>query len=97
MPPCLGCPGPALRLPPSARHCLAPMGVERGAGGPSPLDFEIISKKRLFFQFRGVKNKFHHFYPPWKKFWEIHLLTPREKILPTPMLPPGKIYADAHK
>jgi len=46
------------------------MGVERGVagGGQGPtLDFEIISKKRLFFQFRGVKSKFHHIWPPWKK------------------------------
>ena len=35
-----------------------------GRGGLPPLDFESISKKRLFFQFRGVKNKFHHFWPP---------------------------------
>jgi len=41
------------------------MGIERGGQGASaPLDFEIICKKRLFFQFRGVKNKFHRFWPP---------------------------------
>jgi len=49
----------------------------RRKGGQDPLDFEIISKKRLFFQFRGVKNKFNHFWPPpWKKFWENRLLAP---------------------
>ena len=54
----------------------------------APLDFEIISKKRLFFQFRGVKNKFHRFWPPpGKTFWENPLLAPLEKILPTPMVP----------
>jgi len=37
------------------------MGV--GRGGKAPLGFEIISKK-MFFQFRGVKIKFHHFWPP---------------------------------
>ena len=62
------------------------MGVGRGGrGGLAPLDFEIISKKRLFFQFRGVKNKFHHFWPLWKKVWENSLL-----------LPPGKNPSDAH-
>ena len=35
------------------------MGVGRGAG---VLDFEIISKKGLFFRFRGVKNKLQHFF-----------------------------------
>jgi len=49
------------------------------------LDFEIIGKKRLFFQFRGVKNKFHHFPPPWKKIWENPLLAA-----------PGKNPSDAH-
>jgi len=54
---------------------LSCMGIGRGTGGAlAPLDFEIISKKRLFFQFRGVQNKFHRFCPPL------------EKILPTPML-----------
>jgi len=56
------------------------MGDDRSAtkhgrwkGGEQALDFEIISKKRLFVRFRGVKNKFHHFCPP------------PGKILPTPM------------
>jgi len=62
------------------------MGVRNGGqGGLAPLNFEIISKKRLFFQFRGVKNKFHHFWPPWKKFGENLLLPPLEKILLAPM------------
>ena len=48
------------------------------------LDFEIISKKRLFFQFLGVKNKFHRFWPPL------------EKILgKSPTGPPGKNPSDA--
>ena len=52
------------------------MGVGRGGLWP-PLDFEIISKKRLFFQFRGVKTKFHRFMvSPWKKFWENPVLAP---------------------
>ena len=58
---------------------------ERGAGRALPsLDFEIISKTRLFFQFRGVKTKFHHFC--------------LEKMLgksPTAP-PPGKNPSDAH-
>jgi len=43
------------------------MGVGRGGGrgGQAPLDFENFSKKRLFFQFRGVKIKFH--FPPLEK------------------------------
>jgi len=63
------------------------MGVGReGRGELCPLDFEIIGKKRLFFQFRGIKNKFHHFWPsPGKIFGKI------------PYCPsPGKIPSDAH-
>jgi len=33
-----------------------------------PPDFEIFSKKRLFSYFQVGKNKFHHFWPPWKNF-----------------------------
>jgi len=63
------------------------MSIERGAGGAkSPLDFEIISKKTLVFQFRGVKTKFHHFCPPpGKDFGKTPTGPPLEKILPTPM------------
>jgi len=43
-------------------------------GGGPPVDFEITRKKRLFFQFRGVKTKFNHF---WSAL---------EKIPPTPMV-----------
>ena len=48
------------------------MGVGRGgAEGPCPpLDVENVSKKRLFFQFRGVKNKFHRFWRSLEKFLE---------------------------
>jgi len=61
-------------------------GCRKGGAWP-PLGFEIISKKRLFFQFRGVKTKFHHFCSHWKKFWGNPLLAPSlEKILPTPMI-----------
>jgi len=51
---------------------------EGGARGPrSSLDFEIISKKRLFFQFRGAKSNFTTFGPPLgKKFWENPQLAP---------------------
>ena len=46
--------------------------MDVGRGGRAPLDFEIIRKKRLFFQFRGVKTKFHHFWaPPGKVFGKI--------------------------
>ena len=64
------------------------MGVGRGGrGGQGPLlDFEISSKKRLFFQFRGVKTNFTALAPPWKKFWENPLLPPT----------PGKDPSDAH-
>jgi len=63
------------------------MGVGRGAGGVwPPLDFEIIRKK-VVFQFRGVKNKFHHFWPPsGKNFGKIPYWPPLEKILPMPMV-----------
>jgi len=63
------------------------MGVEMGAGGglSHPWILKLL-EKRLFFQFRGVENKFHQFCPPpWKKIWENTLLAPLEKILPTPM------------
>jgi len=57
------------------------MGVGGGRGPLDPPDFEIISKKRLFFEFRGVKKtNFTTFgsplekilkksptAPPWKK------------------------------
>jgi len=57
-----------------------------GAGGDlAPLDFEIISKKMLFFQFRGVKTKFHHFCPPLETIFGIS---------PTGL--PGKNPSDAH-
>ena len=58
-----------------------------GQEGLAPLDFEIIGKKLLFFQFRGVKTKFHHFWPPTGKiFGKIsYCPPPLEKILPTPM------------
>ena len=73
------CKSPFLSLCPfcmTMTECrVACMGVGRGGmGGQAPLDFEIISKKRLFFQFRRVKTKFHNFCPPL------------EKILPTPMV-----------
>ena len=34
-----------------------------------PKDFEIISKKGCFFQFRGVKTKCHHIWPPLEKYF----------------------------
>ena len=65
------------------------MGVGSGGRGAfSPLDFEIISIKRLFFQFRKVKNKFHHFWPlPGKNPSDAHVLqigkcTPRGSCIP---------------
>ena len=52
----------------------------------APLDFEIISKKILFFQFRGIKNKFHHhFWPPLEK-----------SLGKSATGPPGKNPSDAH-
>ena len=61
---------------------------EGGASGElwPPPDFEIISKKRLFLQFRGVKTNFTTFGPPWKKFGENLLLAPS----------PGKNPSEAH-
>jgi len=46
------------------------MGIGRGVGGRPrpPLDFKIIGKKRLSFNFEGVKTKFHHVCPPLEKF-----------------------------
>jgi len=73
------------------------MGVGRGDGRTKiPLDVEMghfpitILAKRLIFQFRVGKTKFHHFHHwknlfgyPWKKF---HNWPHVEKILPTPVL-----------
>ena len=69
----------------SVEICTLRHGRRKGGLGP-PLNFEIISQKRLFFQFQGVKTNFTTFAPPWKKFWENPLLLPQEKILPTPVL-----------
>jgi len=54
-------------------------------GALAPLDFKILSKKRLFFQLLGVKNKFHHFWPPLENILGKSPTAPLEKILPTPM------------
>ena len=59
------------------------MGV--GWGGRGALDFEIISKNVCFFQFRGVKTKFHHFYPHLEK-----------NLGKSPTGPSGKNPSDAH-
>ena len=58
----------------------------RRKGGQDPQEFGIIGKKRCFFQLRGMKTKFQHFWPqPWKNFWEKPLLAL-----------PGKDPSDAH-
>ena len=73
--------------PQTVSRSAKPPGHGHRKGEHAPLGFENISKKRLFFQFRGVKVKFHHFWPPpGKKFGKILHLPPVEKILPTPML-----------
>jgi len=55
-------------------------GRRKGGRGAKALDFEIISKKTLFFHFRGVKIKFHHFWPPHvKNFGKIPYCPPLEK------------------
>jgi len=52
----------------------------------APLDFESISKKRLFSYFRvGKKRILPLLPPPLEKFWKNTLVLPLEKILPTPM------------
>jgi len=74
----------SFHLPPGLwiyHHGRRKEGAEGGQG--SPLEFEIISKKRLFFQFRGVKPNFTTFGTPpeklfgkkptgprWKKFFQ---------------------------
>jgi len=58
-----------------------------GQRGLAPLDFEIISKKACFSQFRGVKTKFHHFWPALKNILgQSPTDPPLEKILPTPIV-----------
>jgi len=61
------------------------MGVGRGGQGGKPPWIFKISAKEVVFQFRGVKNKFHHFWPPLEKFWKNSLVAP-----------PGKNPSDAH-
>jgi len=62
------------------------MGVGRGSrGDQAPLGFEVISKKRLFFQFRGVKTNFTTFGS---------LL--ENNLGKSPTTPPGKNPSDAH-
>jgi len=56
------------------------------AGGPRPPWILKLFKKRLFYQFRGVKTKFHYFWPPLEKILANPLLAPHGKNLPTPML-----------
>ena len=61
-------------------HMPQPWASEGGTRWPRPpLEFEIISKKRLLFQFRWIKTKLYHFGPPWKKFWENPLVVPSGK------------------
>jgi len=46
----------------------------------APLDFEMISKSS-FFQFRWVKNKFHHFWtPPGNNFGKVPYCPPSECV-----------------
>jgi len=64
------------------------MGVGREGQGwaLASLDFETISKKRLFFQFRGVKNKFYRFWlPPGKNFGKIPYWPPWKKSFRRPL------------
>ena len=58
-------------------------GVCRGPW--PPLDFEIVRKKGVFFNFEWKKQISQLLAPPWKKFWENPLL-----------VPPGKYPSDAH-
>jgi len=62
-------------------------GRRKGSrGAKAPLDFEIFSKKRLFFQFRGVKKQISPLLAPLEKnFGKIPYWPPLEKILLTPM------------
>jgi len=54
------------------------------AGGKPTPGFWNYWQKRLFFQFRGIKIKFHHFWSPWKKLGK------------SPPGTPGKNPSDAH-
>jgi len=54
-----------------------------GRGGPWIV--KLLAKK-VVFQFRGVKNKLHHFWAPLKKIWENPLLAS----------PPGKNPSGVH-
>jgi len=58
------------------------------------LEFKILSKKVCFLSFELEKNKFHHFWPPWKKFGKSPSGPLWKKILPTPMYGPACGYGD---
>ena len=58
-----------------------------GRGSHAPWILKLLAKKGCFFQFRGVKSKFHHFWqPPGKNIGKISYCSP----------PPGKNPSDAH-
>jgi len=58
----------------------ATMGVGRGHGGIAPLDFEIVSKKWLFFSIsRGKKQISPLLDLPWKKSYNHSRSFPRKR------------------
>jgi len=48
------------------------MGVGRGQRGQGlPWILKILAKTGCFLNFEWEKDKFHHFWPPWKNFGKI--------------------------
>ena len=75
-----------------SHNCIKNMNLgawvsEVGAGGKGSPGFWKFQQKRLFFQFRGVKIKFHHFWPsPGKILEKSPSALPLEKSFRRPWL-----------
>jgi len=85
---CLDWPRVHLSGPAYMPSCIRPEHGRRkeGQGGYCPPWILKLLAKKLFLQCRGVKNLFHHFWPPLEKnLGKSPTGLPLEEILPTPM------------
>ena len=72
---------------PASKFVRASTGVGREGQGASPPWILKLLQKKLFFQFRWVKNKFHHFWPrPEKRFGKIPTAPPWKKTFRRPWI-----------